>query len=75
GFTSGAADGECRNSTRNDEGVQVLSHTKPVYSNNDGKLNSFAGLPGSFACLLKGTINQNVNNKLAQKMVKISEMY
>ncbi|GKA22731.1 hypothetical protein Tco_0708693 [Tanacetum coccineum] len=30
---------------------------------------------GSFACLLKGTINQNVNNKLAQKMVKISEMY
>ncbi|GKE42046.1 hypothetical protein Tco_1469330, partial [Tanacetum coccineum] len=30
---------------------------------------------GSFVCLLKGTINQNVNNKLAQKTVKISEMY
>ncbi|GKA57467.1 zinc knuckle CX2CX4HX4C containing protein [Tanacetum coccineum] len=78
GFTADAADevdGECINSTQNDEGVQVLSHAKPVYSNNDGKLNSFVGLPGSFAGLLKGTINQNVNNKLAQKMVKISELH
>ncbi|GKB46775.1 hypothetical protein Tco_0897528 [Tanacetum coccineum] len=78
GFTADAADevdGECINSTQNDEGVQVLSHAKPVYSNNDGKLNSFIGLPGLFAGLLKGTINQNVNNKLAQKMVKISELH
>ncbi|GKC77876.1 hypothetical protein Tco_1128650 [Tanacetum coccineum] len=78
GFTADAADeadGECINSTQNDEGVQVLSHAKLVYSNNDGKLNSFVGLPGSFAGLLKGTINQNVNNKLAQKMVKISELH
>ncbi|GJZ15078.1 hypothetical protein Tco_0550755, partial [Tanacetum coccineum] len=50
GFTADAADevdGECINSTQNDEGVQVLSHAKPVYSNNDGKLNSFVGLPAS----------------------------
>ncbi|GKC40593.1 hypothetical protein Tco_1052977, partial [Tanacetum coccineum] len=47
-FTADAADeadGECINSTQNYEGVQVLSHAKPMYSNNDRKLNSFVGLP------------------------------
>ncbi|GJV56292.1 DExH-box ATP-dependent RNA helicase DExH3 isoform X1 [Tanacetum coccineum] len=77
GFTADAADeadGECINSTQNDEGVQVLSHAKPVYSNNDGKLNSFVGFANENsieACRRNYKHNCKATN--CSKMVKISE--